>query len=225
MPQQLNLVRRDAPFEHREGRTALYRFFAADGSLLYVGISDQPAVRFRSHAGKSEWWTLAVGRTIEWFDDRKDAAVEELRAIREEGPRYNSVGTQRFIELCRRRYQEWLEAQAQLPVVLIKPEPVDALYLASLTLAEFDRYAVARIEYSRARMAEWRLTRATQIATEYEAGTSVEGIAAELRVSAATVYEVMRAARPDPKKPGRKKRTREQSPEAELVSEPFQDPA
>jgi GIY-YIG catalytic domain len=33
--------------------TALYRFFAADGDLLYVGITKRPGPRFSSHFSTS----------------------------------------------------------------------------------------------------------------------------------------------------------------------------
>lgn len=99
-----------------------------------------------------------------------------------------------------------------------------------MSLPDADRYARQQIERLRDEMATWKRARAERIAAEYEQGKSVEDIAKELRVSAATVYEVMRAARPDPKKPGRKKRSGAQTqpggePAGELVSEPFEDPA
>lgn len=118
-----------------------------------------------------------------------------------------------------------------------------------MSLPDADRHARAQIEHHREQMGVWKHARAERIAAEYEAGKSVEDIATELNVSTATVYEVMRAARPDPKKPGRKKRGAQQrqdaqaptsapqrrppleapfeveEPVGELVSEPFEDPA
>jgi hypothetical protein len=111
-------------------------------------------------------------------------------------------------------------------------------FLADMSLPDADRHARAQIEYHRDKMSEWKRACAERIAAEYERGKPVEDIAAELHVSAATVYEVMRAARPDPKKPGRKKRGARQpaataapelvvpaDPAHELVSEPFEDRA
>jgi hypothetical protein len=118
-----------------------------------------------------------------------------------------------------------------------------------MSLPDADRHARTQIEYHRDKMGEWKRARAERIVAEYERGKPVEDIAAELHVSAATVYEVMRAARPDPKKPGRKKRgarprrdapaTSAEAPRRpplvvpleedesvdDLVSEPFEDPA
>ena len=72
-------------------RTALYRFFDAQGLLLYVGISKDPQTRFGSHAltKKATWWPLVASRSIEWFDDRPSAAAAEIQAIRDESPIYN----------------------------------------------------------------------------------------------------------------------------------------
>lgn len=72
-------------------RTALYRFFAADGSLLYVGIAFDPDVRQRQHerSAAMTWWPLQVRRTVEWFDSRPKAEAAEKEAISREQPRYN----------------------------------------------------------------------------------------------------------------------------------------
>mgnify|MGYP006183633873 CR=1 FL=1 len=73
-----------------------------------------------------------------------------------------------------------------------------------MPLPDADKHARAQIEYHRAQMGEWKRARAQRIVAEYDAGRSVEDLAKELSVSAATVYEIMRAARPEPKKRGRR---------------------
>lgn len=72
-------------------RTALYRFFAEDDSLLYVGIAFDPDVRQRQHAKSAAdtWWPLADRRTDEWFETRKEADRAEIEAIAKERPRFN----------------------------------------------------------------------------------------------------------------------------------------
>lgn len=72
-------------------RTALYRYFAADDSLLYVGIAFDPDARAKQHARNAydTWWKLAAKRTDEWFDSRLEAEFAEIDAIAKERPRYN----------------------------------------------------------------------------------------------------------------------------------------
>jgi predicted GIY-YIG superfamily endonuclease len=71
--------------------TALYRFFDAQGLLLYVGITKDLQTRFGSHAltKKTTWWPLVASHSIEWFDNRPSAATAEIRAIQRENPAYN----------------------------------------------------------------------------------------------------------------------------------------
>ena len=57
-----------------------------------------------------------------------------------------------------------------------------------MPLPDADKHARAQIEYHRAQMGEWKRARAQRIVAEYDAGRSVEDLAKELSVSAATVY-------------------------------------
>lgn len=74
------------------GPSCLYRFFDAQGVLLYVGIAKDPVVRERQHAQHSTWHAHARSRTIEWFEDRESALAAERAAIRDEAPVFNVVG-------------------------------------------------------------------------------------------------------------------------------------
>ncbi|MFG3510223.1 GntR family transcriptional regulator [Streptomyces sp. NPDC047821] len=71
----------------RAGRTALYRHYAADGELLYIGISQDPEVRWEQH----HWWKqgLSARQTLEWFELRSQALAAEAEAIAIERPAYN----------------------------------------------------------------------------------------------------------------------------------------
>jgi len=71
--------------------TCVYRFYDAEGRLLYVGVTYSPAMRFREHA-RRDWWADAVRNTIVWHDRRADALAEEARAIATEGPLHNIAG-------------------------------------------------------------------------------------------------------------------------------------
>jgi predicted GIY-YIG superfamily endonuclease len=71
-------------------RYAVYRCFADDGQLLYVGETGELGTRFASHAQKL-WFTQVRGVTLEWYADELDALNAERRAIHVEHPKYNVV--------------------------------------------------------------------------------------------------------------------------------------
>ena len=55
---------------------SLYRYFSADGALLYIGISNAPFTR--------------IGRIeVEWFSTKSKASDAERRAIASESPAWN----------------------------------------------------------------------------------------------------------------------------------------
>lgn len=70
-------------------KTAVYRLYDKEGVLLYVGMSDDPAARWRMHRIEKTWWPAVARKTVEWFDERTEAAKAEARAIRDEAPVYN----------------------------------------------------------------------------------------------------------------------------------------
>lgn len=74
-------------------RTALYRLFAADGTLLYVGIAKRFGRRWEQHARVQPWWPHVDYQTVHWRPSRETAALEEKRAIEEERPVYNIAGS------------------------------------------------------------------------------------------------------------------------------------
>lgn len=69
----------------------LYRFYAADDQLLYIGITADPPVRFRSHGATKRWWAEVANVRLEHHADRDALAVAERDAIRAERPRYNII--------------------------------------------------------------------------------------------------------------------------------------
>jgi predicted GIY-YIG superfamily endonuclease len=71
-------------------RYAVYRCYADDGQLLYVGETGDLGTRFASHAQKL-WFTQVRGITLEWYADELDALNGERRAIHVEHPKYNVV--------------------------------------------------------------------------------------------------------------------------------------
>lgn len=71
------------------GRTALYRAYAKDGTLLYIGISAMPQPRFDQHRNTSPWYGQMASHTLEWFKTRKVAMAAESAAVKAEKPIYN----------------------------------------------------------------------------------------------------------------------------------------
>lgn len=70
-------------------RVMLYRFFDFDGLLLYVGITDNPQVRWAAHARSSKWWPQVGVVHTEWLANRSEAEAAEMAAIHHEGPVHN----------------------------------------------------------------------------------------------------------------------------------------
>jgi hypothetical protein len=68
---------------------AVYRLFAADGALLYVGSTHDPERRFRQHSSLKSWWPEVAARQVDWKDSREAAEHAEDAAIMTEAPRYN----------------------------------------------------------------------------------------------------------------------------------------
>lgn len=72
-------------------RTALYRLYDAAEVLLYVGIAGNPADRWNTHKADQSWWPQVTRKSVEWFDNRIEAAKAEALAIRAENPQMNKA--------------------------------------------------------------------------------------------------------------------------------------
>ncbi|MFF0055643.1 GntR family transcriptional regulator [Streptomyces microflavus] len=73
-------------------RTALYRLFDNNRLLLYVGISENPARRFKTH-GSKPWWSEVTDKEVVWFDSYQEARAAEVEAIGIEKPAHNVSDT------------------------------------------------------------------------------------------------------------------------------------
>ncbi|MFJ7525154.1 GIY-YIG nuclease family protein [Streptomyces griseus] len=71
-------------------RTALYRLFDAQDTLLYVGIAEDPKKRWAQHAADKAWWPQVSRRDVEWLSDRGLAEEAERSAIEAENPIHNT---------------------------------------------------------------------------------------------------------------------------------------
>ena len=67
----------------------LYRHFAADGSLLYVGISRDSEKRLHQHARDSVWHSSISRVMIETCRDLDEARRKERIAVEAEKPAHN----------------------------------------------------------------------------------------------------------------------------------------
>lgn len=67
----------------------LYRHFAADGSLLYIGVSLSALHRLSAHKEHSHWFSDIARVEIQAFESREAALTAERKAIKEEKPRHN----------------------------------------------------------------------------------------------------------------------------------------
>lgn len=85
-------------------RTAVYRLYDKGGSLLYVGISNQPSVRWQQHANEKPWWPDVSRKEVAWYGDRPLAAIEEMRAVVQESPRYNVIGPPKEVQAITVRF-------------------------------------------------------------------------------------------------------------------------
>jgi len=70
---------------------ALYRFYDATGTLLYVGITADPGSRWRKHAQEKPWWQQITSITLETHPTRAAALEAERQAILAEKPVHNVV--------------------------------------------------------------------------------------------------------------------------------------
>lgn len=75
----------------RDGPTTLYRHWASDGSLLYVGISRNESARRQAHRAESVWFPLVDRITLEEYATRRAAEAAERHAIINEQPQFNII--------------------------------------------------------------------------------------------------------------------------------------
>ena len=72
-------------------RHIVYRFYAHDGRLLYVGMTSKGGARWMDHANVQPWWGDVAIVKVEHLPTRDDAVQAEQRAIRDEHPLHNAL--------------------------------------------------------------------------------------------------------------------------------------
>jgi predicted GIY-YIG superfamily endonuclease len=74
---------------YRDGPTALYRLYDEHGQLLYLGITGNPAQRWKDHRKTMPWWPEVARREVEWLPMGRAGAVRvERAALAAERPLY-----------------------------------------------------------------------------------------------------------------------------------------
>lgn len=71
--------------------TGVYRCFAADNTLLYVGATKNLGNRMMDHKHGSRWFAQVHRLTFEVCDNMATALSKEREAIRTEGPAFNKM--------------------------------------------------------------------------------------------------------------------------------------
>lgn len=84
----------------------LYRFFDADGTLLYVGATTNPASRFDDHSKVQPWWPEVATITLQHCFDWDEMDTAETEAIRTENPKYNHLHSKTATRKLRRPRRE-----------------------------------------------------------------------------------------------------------------------
>lgn len=69
----------------------LYRQYAADGALLYVGLTQNLKQRSAGHRSGSPWWPLIERVDVVEYPNLHDGEAAERFAISTEAPLYNVI--------------------------------------------------------------------------------------------------------------------------------------
>lgn len=98
----------------------LYRFFAADDTLLYIGITKDLGKRLRSHNRSKDWFREVAYIRLEHFDSRTEAEQAEILAIRAERPAWNII----YRELDPEDRRELEDITAQITRLNMEADPL-----------------------------------------------------------------------------------------------------
>lgn len=106
----------------------LYRWYAADSSLLYIGISRHPRARGHKHLRESAWarWAQRIDIQEPAYSNEAEAKAAEKIAIQTEHPRFNRAhGTAGYGPQFRARGDDLPSATWTTPEEILGPrEPL-----------------------------------------------------------------------------------------------------
>ncbi len=121
----------------------LYRYYDANGRLLYVGCTNSPGARRESHRQGTYWFSEAVRVRHTVYPDRPTALEREREAIYAEKPKYNVKG--RWLKGCSRDhweledYREFMWAVVEAATVV---GPNTRSLIRAIVAEARDRYGV-----------------------------------------------------------------------------------
>lgn len=72
--------------------SVVYRLRDAEGTLLYIGVSNTAMQRLSQHASSKGWWTQVARVDVEHFGSKLEAELAEAVAISNEKPLHNVRG-------------------------------------------------------------------------------------------------------------------------------------
>ena len=69
----------------------VYRMYDSADALIYVGMSGQGLIRFRTHQTSTDWFGRVATIKVTHFGSKLDAQIAEIEAILSEKPEINQV--------------------------------------------------------------------------------------------------------------------------------------
>ena len=180
----------------------LYRLYAVDGTLLYIGMTGRIKERLRSHAKHRPWWDEVHGCRLERSGSRGALIKAERSAIRAEKPARNVANTKFKTTSSAKRVQsaccledvqrdlaqvceELASSADEVAIAVSDPttDPVAAFHLADALVTEVQNLSVE--------VAALRSSIAYKI---YEAEhLTLKALASRLGVSVTRAHQLVRA--------------------------------
>jgi hypothetical protein len=143
----------------------VYRYYDAEGRLLYVGVTGCRHRRAHDHAGgPASWWLLVVRGEFDHFTSPEEALAEELRQIVELAPLHNRVGknphrrlrSRTWPPLTRRRPGDTKRAAVESHLSRLSPDQLAVTTGSSITAALTAQGTPVGETYAGQILGEWR---------------------------------------------------------------------
>jgi predicted GIY-YIG superfamily endonuclease len=127
------------------GVFTLYRFYAADDSLLYIGLTVDPGRRMREHKAGKPWWTEIARIELEHLSSLEELRAAERAAIIAEQPLHNlalNTAQHRVSDRVKRETLEWFGWKCISNVgsgTFVKPDRPSAFYTRAAAWTQVQR--------------------------------------------------------------------------------------
>lgn len=114
---------------------AIYRHYDADGSLLYVGITNCPKRRLAEHKCRAAWRDEIADVSVKWVPSREEAEAAERTAIATEGPIFNGGNAGEFVPTGD-EFRDWLGRTGLTQTEIAKAYGVSRSTLSQMVLGQ-----------------------------------------------------------------------------------------